>query len=232
VVERWETLCREAGVDLRTVPRSVSPRGDGGYHAFFAVPEGKTYEHSSLFPGLDRPWQVPVPPSRREVAVSQDAWGRDVLSVEPYVWAAGDPRSLPEAPDLLLAKAADVREIVGADAWATGGSGDTWGVSDSGQPVLSTDPAVLLQHGVPDGAQNFTFKRVAMSLYRKGWSETATVNVIMQIAAKSPYREGDRWRISQVEYLVRKAREYLDAPERNQELEEQRAWAQSMTSEA
>lgn len=233
VTERWEKLCGEAGVDLRTVPRSVSPRGDGGYHAWFRVPKGKTYQHSSLCPGLDRPWQVPVPPSCRKVEVGQDAWRKSVEGIRPYVWTAGDPRVLPEAPDLLLGNAVDVRDIVGRDAWATGGSGDLWqGISNSGQPVLSTDPRVLLRAGVPIGAQNYTFKRTAMSLYRKGWSEIAIVNLIMQIVAKSPQRVEDAWRISQVEYVVRTAKEYIDDPDRGEEQEERARWTESIVNEA
>lgn len=226
-LERWRTLCVQHGIDDRDVPRSVSPRNDGGQHLWFRVPEAWTgaggilYPHSSLMPGVDRPWQVPVQPSMRVVTIdhaAKDPGGRTALRM--YRWLAGDPRALPDAPPVLLGDqlerpqsvSAASPASVAADAGAGGAQPSTRSSIDAtfGQHE-PLDVAALARAGVPVGEQSYTFKRMACSMVARGWDDGTICAVLLKTAEQSPVGDpDDPWTISDIAPMVTHARRYIE----------------------
>jgi len=168
------------GVALGDVPRSVSPRGDGGAHLWWKLPCGATYPHSPLVKGVDRPWQVPVPPSMRWVVV--DGESRDparVMDYRPYTWLAGNPLDLPVAPEALLSAG------VGSAGPEDGEGGDARGF---GEGLIGSGVADAIARGgvrVPVGEQSYTFKRVACSMFSRGYPVEQVVAALMASAEAS-----------------------------------------------
>jgi hypothetical protein len=207
VADKWRALRERYRLDVTGVPRSVSPSGDGGYHLWYRLPPGADYNHSPIMPGLDRPWQVPVPPSLRLVTV--DAAAKDPERREafrPYVWRVGDPRALPVAPPILLG------EPVETTPTRTGG-GDA---NDQAGPLLppgsgdlSTVPAV------PVGQQSYIFKRLACSMVRKGRTDAEIVSELLELAERSPRgREHEPWTASDMHDFAYHARRFIERQDR------------------
>lgn len=238
----WSSMRRiaeETNLDVSRLPRSVSPRGDGGVHFWFRVPRervdapGEVYPHSALAPGLDRPWQVPVPPSVRLVTVDPDS--RDASRVRdyrPYVWAAGDPRTLPEAPEALLGpgiSTAGTNDATPADG--SGGSGNGSGSGNNGSSGwpgrLGKDIAdALAQDGVPVGEQSYTFKRMACSYVSRGFSDEQIIAALLETAARSPIGDVTHpWTRNDIASMVHHARRYIEAERRREAAESARAFA-------
>jgi hypothetical protein len=231
-LERWRALCVRYGIDDSDVPRSVSPRGDGGQHLWFRVPadwEGVdghsdiAYPHSPLLPGVDRPWQVPVQPSMRIVVV--DAASRDPSRREglrAYRWVAGDPRALPIAPPVLLGEQLETSSD-GSSGGFNGGSTNGNSSVSSGTPGVPIDARVghlsdgpldiqaLATSGVPVGEQSYTFKRMACSMVARGWDDETIVSVLLLTAQQSPVGDpDDPWTIAHLVPMVAHARRYIE----------------------
>jgi hypothetical protein len=202
-LENFWKLCREHGIDVSNVPRSLSPRNDGGQHLWFRVPDGGTFVHSPLLPGVDRPWQVPVPPSLRLVTVdlgAKDPTRREAIM--PYRWSAGDPRLLPVAPDILLGD--------GSPEAAQAAMGSAAGVVASAAtgPI---DVVGLARQGVPVGQQSYTFKRMACSMIAKGWDDDTITATLVATAMESPVGDpADPWTDGALRDMVRSARRFID----------------------
>jgi hypothetical protein len=194
--DKWRRFREKHGIDIASVPRSVSPSG-GGYHLWWRLPDDADYEHSPIFPGLDRPWQVPVPPSLRLVTVDPGGKGDSREDFRPYVWRVGDPRALPVVPPILLG------EPVETTATATGDA------TPSGTPLTTTSGD--LDHLAPPaiGEQNLIFKKAACGLVRRGMTDPEIVAALMGLAArceqgrdeqgkpKPPWHESDMYTIAE-----------------------------------
>jgi hypothetical protein len=213
----WDNLIDWAddnGVDLTAVPRAVSPRGDGGCHLWWRLPDGATYPHSALLRGVDRPWQVAVPPSMRWVRVDPEARGIDAgWAFRPYLWQAGDPRSAPVAPDCLLGPGASTTQSGGSNGVRT-----TLGVVDVDN---------LARSGVPVGEQSYTYKRMACSMIAKGWDDETVVRTILLTADRSPIGDSSRpWTEYDIRAMVGHARRYISGEREKERLTaQQMAWA-------
>lgn len=229
-LERWRSLCERYGIDDHDVPRSVSPRGDGGQHLWYRVPEswcgagGILYPHSSLMPGVDRPWQVPVQPSMRVVTV--DAASKDparARGLRPYRWIAGDPRALPSAPEILLGDQLEATQTGASGGSTATASGATFG---NNEPL---DVAALARAGVPVGEQSYTFKRMACSMIAKGWDDETVVRTLLVTAEQSPVGDADDpWTVSDLVPMVAHARRYIERS-RAAEIAEGQALAAKLT---
>jgi hypothetical protein len=200
---KWRALCARYAIDDRNVPRSVSPSGDGGQHLWFRLPDGATYVHSPLRQGIDRPWQVPVPPSMRVVTV--DAGDKDPdrrQGLRPYRWLAGDPRTLPVAPPILLGDALESPPVVAATPTAD---------RTSGRAKRTDRDDLLLLTRVPVGEQSYTFKRIACSLIRRGSTDAQVVEHLARVAAGSPVGDAaDPWTEGHMWPIAASARRYLE----------------------
>jgi hypothetical protein len=235
-LERWRALCDRYGIDDRDVPRSVSPRGDGGQHLWFRVPDdwegtsGILYPHSSLMRGIDRPWQVPVQPSMRIVTIDPQAKDpSQSVGLRPYRWMSGDPRVLPDAPPILLGEQLESTQTAGESSSgpSSGGAiGGTVAVSASGEPM---DLEALAASGVPVGEQSYTFKRMACSMVARGWDDETIVRVLQLTAEQSPTGDPDHpWSVSDLVPMVAHARRFIERS-RNAEAARHRAFAQNLT---
>jgi hypothetical protein len=218
--ENFWRFCREHGIDVSNVPRSVSPRGDGGQHLWFRVPDGATFVHSPLLPGVDRPWQVPVPPSLRLVTVdpgAKDPSRREAIM--PYRWSAGDPRSLPVASDVLLGD--------GSPEAAQVAMGSAAGVVASA-PGAPIDVTGLAREGVPVGQQSYTFKRMACSMIAKGWDDDTITATLVETALESPVGDpNDPWTENDLRGMVQSARRFIERS-RAQELAQNKAFIDAL----
>lgn len=204
--EGWTNLRRwadERAVDLSQVPRSESPRADGGAHLWWRVPDGATYPHGPLVRGVDRPWQVPVPPSMRYLVVDNES--RDPsrrYGFSPYRWRAGDPRALPVAPECLLGD--------GEPQAAQTTNGDSIAVA-LGERIGSDTADLLITEGVPVGQQSYTFKRIACSMVSRGFSDEIIVRSLCASAEASPVGDPrDPWTLSDIVAMVHHARRYIE----------------------
>lgn len=212
-------LARECGLDLASVPRSESPRQDGGAHLWFRVPEGQDYPHSPIVRGVDRPWQVPVPPSMRYVVADPESKDPDRrMAFRPYVWVAGDPRALPQAPERLLSEGI-------SQAVSTGQAGASSGVVDDVAPgtASSVTPggvgarigatvvdAIADAGGVPVGQQSYVFKRMACSMVRRNVPPSEIVRKLADAAAASPVGDpAHAWTAADFESMVRHAERFI-----------------------
>jgi len=204
--DRFWNFCSEKRIDVSRVPRSVSPRNDGGQHLWWRLPDGATFPHSPLLPGVDRPWQVPVPPSMRLVVVDQGAKGTGRREdFRPYRWTAGDPRALPIAPEALLgAPAAEVTQ----DGSAFGGEASS---PIAGNETDGDGVAGLARVDVPVGEQSYTFKRMACSLIARGYEDETIVGALMYSADHSDVGDPDNpWTERDIRPMVQHARRYIE----------------------
>lgn len=220
-------FCARHGIDLAEVPRSTSPRGDGGVHLFWAVPTGTTYLFGRFLAGVDRPWQVPVPPSPRWVQTGTDRKGGPTFGWANYTWLAGDPRVLPMAPTALLgAPAASSSGPGGSSGGASGSTSVTddfdgdW-ADDGVLPITeygSIDHSRLEVHPIPVGDQNKAFKRIACSMVRYHAADAAIIGRLLELAAMSPVGDPrNPWTRTDMERVTRHARRFVEG-ERRKEL--------------
>ncbi len=207
--ERWAELCEAHGFDWSCVPRSASPAMEGGQHLWFRT--DVDYPHSPLARGVDRPWQVPVPPSARPVVTDPTAKGSRArrTTVLPYTWVAGDPRVLPEAPAWLVGERLD------APAGGAGGGdgGDSIELPRTDSGAIDTEAVAA----VPEGSQSLTFKRVMCSMIRQKYSDLQILAKIRAMAAASPQRPEDPWTEEDFEYMLHKAHDYLERQTREEQ---------------
>lgn len=210
-------IAAKNGIDLSRIPRSESPRGDGGAHLWFRLPPGATYTHGPLARGVDRPWHVPVPPSIREVDVdpgSKDPGQRTAW--RPYVWTAGDPRALPLAPECLLGEGQPVATSNGASIAGAAASVGSVGASANGRIGVGTVDA-LTEGGVPVGQQSYTYKRMACSMVRRKFSDAQIVEKLLETDAVSPTGdETNPWTPGDFEFMVAHARRYIESETRKE----------------
>ncbi len=201
----WERLCAEHNYPWDRVPRSESPALEGGTHLWFRT--DTDYPHSPLARGVDRPWQVPVPPSGRPVVVDPEAKGDAARAtrVLPYVWVAGDPRRLPPAPAWVTGER--------LDAPPTGGGG---GGAQEGVDLPTTDTGAIdidAVERVEDGSQSYVFKRVMCSMIRQKCSDEQILAKAEEMRAASPEDDQRPWTYRDFEYMLRKSHEFLKRQE-------------------
>lgn len=214
--ESWLKICKKHDVDDSECGRTESPRGDGGRHLWFALPRAASetlpvYSHAPLGPGVDRPWQTPVPPSRRWVP--RDPGSKDPSAryeFRSYRWTAGDPRALPVAPDVLLG-AGELVRIKRTPSGAPVPNGVSVNGVYTDMPLNLDIIKSLVKEGIPlTVMQNRLFKRMACGLIRRRYSETETCEMIWQCALASEQRGEDPWSPAAIAKIVRSARTYLE----------------------
>lgn len=225
------------GVDLADVPRQESPRGDGGVHLFWRLPDGAPRpKMGSPLDGVDIPWQVPVAPSIRRVQVGEDYQGAPVYDYRPYRWIAGDPRELPTVPEPLLAGLAQLGRIKGVRPSRT-----VKKERDRYDPIPLV-VAELKKTGIPHGRQNITVRDLATSMARRKVPMEDAIGTILEILAVSQqglnrgerrwtradlYGTGTPGSVDWRPGLVYRQYEFI-ADDRRQEEEQHAAWATSL----
>lgn len=225
----WREFCNTHGIDDSDCGRVTSPRGDGGYHLWWRLPEGERFDTASeLIPGVDRPWQTPIPPSVRYVTV--DAGDKDPArraGFRPYRWQAGDPRALPLAPSVLLGPGTSsslARTTSGSTSTAlatTGGAGGTIG-SDTVDELLETGLTRTV-------VQNRELKRMACSLARRKFPESEIIEKIWECARNSDQDTNDPWTPEQIVLLVQAAVRFIqrETLREEQELGQTTQWVRA-----
>lgn len=202
--------CVKNGVDLSDVPRSASPRGDGGQHLWWRLPDGASYPHAKLMTGVDRPWQVPVPPSYRYVETGADHNGTSRYGWRHYTWIAGDPLALPEAPEPLLGKGQSTP--IGARRPADRNGDDPLPLGPHGIDEDSV-PGLIL----PLGEQNFALKRLACSYIRRGRNDAWIGTTLMGIVAASPRDPNQRaWERTDIDKIIAYSRVFVEKKQREE----------------
>jgi hypothetical protein len=182
-------LAAEAEIDLADVPRQESPRGDGGIHLWWKLPQdAPPIKCGSPLDGVDIPWQTPVAPSLRQVEVGEDSHGRAVVEYLPYRWVAGDPSDLPLVPHSLLTVLAELGRVKGHTPSKPGR-----GKAASRFAPVTLDVARLLTSGIPMGRQNSTIYALAASLARRGTDLGVAIQTIETILQKSPQDGRNLW---------------------------------------
>lgn len=217
--------CERNGVDLSEVPRSASPRGDGGVHLFWALPTGTSYTFGRFMTGVDRPWQVPVPPSPRWVQTGEDRKGSAIYGWANYTWLAGDPRVLPMAPEVLLSEPLGTPRLHNPGEDTAFSATEFDGTFDESDDVLMTteygsiDHSRLGSYPIPIGDQNKAFKRIACSMIRFHIGDAEIINRLLELAAISPVGDPrNPWTRADMERITRHARRFVEN-ERNKEIE-------------
>lgn len=223
-------FCEYHKLDLSEVPRSASPRNDGGVHLFWRLPEGATYSFGRFLQGVDRPWQVPVPPSPRWVQTGEDRKGTALFGWANYTWLAGDPRDLPMAPDVLLGASASNPSTGNLSHRDPSGNLDSSSFTDDVLPTTeygAIDHTRLANTPIPIGDQNKAFKRIACSMVRFHATDGEIVHRLMELAAISPVGDPrNPWSRTDMERITSHARRFVEG-ERRKEL----AAAEAMRTE-
>jgi hypothetical protein len=217
-VDSIRRLAAEADVDLSDVPRQATPSADGGVHLWWSLPEdAPDVKKGAVMDGVDIPWQVPIAPSLRPVAVGVDHKGTPTMAYRPYTWAAGDPRRLPVAPTRLIDLLGELGRVKGRQA------SRATTVRFGG--VASLNVAELLETGIPKGMQNNTVFALATSMARRSVDITEACGTIWRILQASPQDHRDPWTLPQVGEIVTRQYGWMTG-QKEQELQQYRHIAQ------